>query len=147
MQVVFVESIERTGRHFQRRWDRAGGTAHDRSPPQPTRTGNSLPDHSPAHKSPGQAGAVHAEDNDVRDGPLAAAAAAAPIARSASLPASAEALGLAIRAATDRPDDEQDGAERNRDEEQQDDYLNKSHLNQLPVSVTAKSRRLHAAAD
>jgi len=31
MQVVFVESIERTGRHFQRRWDRAGGTAHDRA--------------------------------------------------------------------------------------------------------------------
>ena len=58
-----------------------------------------------------------------------------------------KALGLAIRAATDRPDDEQDGAKRNRDEEQQDDYLNRSHPNQLPISVTAKSRRLHAAAD
>ena len=58
--------VVREGRVGQRRWDRAGGTAHNRSPPQPTRTGNSLPDHSPTHKSPGQAGAVHAEDNDVR---------------------------------------------------------------------------------
>ena len=47
--------------------------------------------------------------------------------------AQGEALGLAILAATDRPDHEQDGAERARDDEEQDEYLNGSHLNQLPV--------------
>ena len=58
-----------------------------------------------------------------------------------------QALGLAILAAADHPDYQQDGANRNRDEEHQDEYLNGSHLNQLPVAITAKRRRLHAAAD
>jgi hypothetical protein len=58
-----------------------------------------------------------------------------------------QALGLAILAAADHPDYQQDGANRNRDEEQQDEYLNGSHLNQLPVAITVKSRRLHAGAD